>query len=166
MRLLAILALVAAPAWGQSRALVGLESSALYGESGVGIVGDVSHTARSWGIEAQASTLDKYTHAGWRARGAIDARSAPLFAGLGYSYRDGGEWAKRVVWARCGVTSDHLTLIAAVAPSSPYREAQLEARWRDHIGRAVVEVRGWIGDYDGAVDGYAWGVKLLVGMER
>jgi hypothetical protein len=85
----------------------GIEGSSSYGELPPGYVAE----AVTWGADLEggvrASTLDKYTRAGWYARAWLDGCHGPLCAGLAYSHRDGGAWTKDVTWVRAGLRDPH-----------------------------------------------------------
>jgi hypothetical protein len=120
-------------------------------------------------VEAQWDAAHKVeTGDGWSARGAADWRTGPLTLGAGYSHRHTRRWSKDVWWARAGVQSGPLWLLASVAPDSRNMEAKVEARIRLRYKRAVLEPRLWVGWHTVAEElgGYAYGASVLVGVAR
>jgi hypothetical protein len=102
--------------------------------SGMGEAGPAPEAALAWqsrhlaveGLWYGAAKLE--SGAGWGARGAAEARWRGLGAGLAYSYRDGGEWAKAYPWARVSAGAGPLRLIAEAALGGHNRERKVEAR--------------------------------------
>ena len=105
---------------------------------------------------------------GWLVRGAADWRSGFLTLGAGWSHRHTSAWSKDVWWARAGVQSGPLWLLASIAPTSPNMEAKVEARLRLRHRHVIVEPRAWVGWHSTAEElgGYAYGVSCLVGVAR
>lgn len=140
------------------------------GESGPGL----AVSADAWlgtavRLEAGLDTLAKVeTGDGWSARGAADYSTGPITLGLGYTHRHTSAWSKDVFWARAGVQSGPLWLLASIAPTSPNMEAKVEARLRLRHRHVIVEPRAWVGWHSTAEElgGYAYGVSCLVGVAR
>ena len=113
-------------------------------------------------VEADWSGADKIeSGAGYAARGAVDLRHRWVFAGVGYTYRDGGVWVKRASWLRAGVDLGPLSVIARAAVDSPNRERGVELRARTHVGRLLVETRVFAARH---AQGTGYGSALLVGI--
>ena len=150
--------------------LAGVTSSHRMGESGPSL----AMSADTWlgsavRLEAGLDMLAKVeTGDGWSARGAADWRQGFLTLGAGYTHRHTSAWSKDVWWARAGMQSGPLWLLASVAPDSPNMEAKLEARLRLRHRWAVVEPRAWVGTHSTAEElgGYSYGVSILLGVAR
>lgn len=126
-------------------------------------LGDAVRLEAGWEGAAKVETGD-----GWALRGAADWRSGFLTLGGAYSYRHTSRWTKDAWWARAGVQSGPLWLLASIAPDSRNMEAKLEARIRLHHRWAVVEPRAWVGWHTVAEElgGYSCGVEILLGAAR
>lgn len=150
--------------------LIGLTSSERMGEQSPALLVQ----ADAWlgehvRVEAQWDAAHKIeTGDGWSARGAADWRTGPLTLGAGYTYRHTSAWSKDVWWARAGIQSGPLWLLASVAPDSPNREAKVEARLRGQYKHLLIEPRAWIGTHSTVekLGGYAYGLEVLVGVAR
>jgi hypothetical protein len=107
-------------------------------------------------------------HSGWSLRGAGDWHCGFLTIGAGYSYRRTSAWSKDAWWARAGVQSGPLWLLASIAPDSRNMEAKLEARLRLRHRWAVVEPRAWVGRHSTSeqLGAYSWGLDILMGAAR
>jgi hypothetical protein len=107
-------------------------------------------------------------HSGWSLRGAADWQTGPLTLGAAVSHRKTSGWSKTVGFARAGVRSGPLWLLASIAPDSRNMEAKLEARVTLRHRWAVVELRPWTGWHRTAEElgGYAFGVETLIGVAR
>ena len=130
-------------------------------------VAQVSH--RAFVVEAMWDDADKIeNHSGWSLRGAGDWRCGFLTIGAGYSYRRTSAWSKDAWWARAGVQSGPLWLLASIAPDSRNMEAKVEARLTLRHRWAIVEPRAWVGTHSTAEElgGYAYGVDILIGAAR
>lgn len=150
--------------------LAGVTGSHRMGESGPGL----ALSADAWlgervRLDAGADTLEKIeTGDGWSARGAVDWRSGFLTLGAGYTHRHTSVWSKDVWWARAGIQSGPVWLLASIAPDSPRMEARVEARVRLRHRWAVVEPRAWVGWHTVAEElgGYAYGATILIGAAK
>ena len=150
--------------------LAGLTSTHRMGEQGAALsvaadawLGEQVRIEAGWDGMAKIETGD-----GWSARGAADWRQGFLTLGAGYTHRHTSAWSKDVWWARAGMQSGPLWLLASVAPDSPNMEAKLEARLRLRHRWAVVEPRAWVGTHSTAEElgGYSYGVSILLGVAR
>ena len=117
----------------------------------------------SWDAAHKVETGD-----GWSARGAADWRTGSLTLGADYTHRHTSAWSKDVWWARAGIQSGPLWLLASVAPDSRNMEAKVEARLTLRHRWAIVEPRAWVGTHSTAEElgSYAYGVDILIGAAR
>jgi len=124
-------------------------------------LGEAVRLEAGWDGHAKVETGN-----GWALRGAADWRSGNLTLGAGYTHRHTSAWSKGVWWARAGIQSGPLWLLASVAPTSANMESRLEARVRLRHGWTIVESRAWVGWHSTAeqIGGYAYGLSLLVGV--
>lgn len=99
---------------------------------------------------------------GFGARAAVELRSHGIGAGLAYSYRDGGAWAKRYPWARMSYERGPVMLVGERALGGYNRETKLEVRLRGRAGRLVLEPRVF---WERHIQGQGFGSALLVGIE-
>jgi hypothetical protein len=157
-----------APILASVAILAGLGSSHRMGEQSPAFavsadawLGESVRFEAGWDAAHKVETGD-----GWSVRGAADWRSGFLTLGAGYTRRQTSAWSKETGWARVGVQSGPLWLLAIVAPTSPNMESRLEARVRLRHGWTIVESRGWVGWHTTAeqIGGYAYGLSLLVGV--
>ena len=146
--------------------LAGIGSSQRMGEVSPFAVATVQAGYRAVSGEVYWDNAAKVeNHSGWLLRGAADWQTGPLTLGAAVSHRKTSGWSKTVGWARAGVRSGPLWLLASIAPDSPNMEARVEARLRLRHRWAVVEPRAWVGWHTTAEElgGYAWGVSTLIG---
>ena len=149
--------------------LAGMGSSQRMGEVSPFAVATAQAGYRAISGEILWDSADKVeNHSGWSLRGAGDWHCGVLTIGAGYSYRRTSAWSKDAWWARAGVQSGPLWLIASIAPDSRNMEAKLEARLRLRHRWAIVEPRAWVGTHSTAeeIGGYAWGIETLIGVAR
>lgn len=149
--------------------LGGVGTTHRMGESGLAVVVAAQVRIRAISAEAILDTADKIeTGDGYIARLAADWNGGPLTLGAGWSYRQTSAWSKRVWWARAGVRSGPVWLLASIAPDSPNMEAKAEARVSLRHRWAVVEPRAWVGWHTRAEElgGYAYGLEILVGVAK
>ena len=148
--------------------LAGVTSSHRMGEPGASLavsadawLGEQVRVEAGWDGLAKVETGD-----GWSARGAADWRTGPLTIGAGYTHRHTSAWSKDVWWARAGVQSGPLWLLASIAPDSPNMEAKVEARLRLRHRHVIVEPRAFVQWHTTAEElgGYAYGVTCLLGF--
>ena len=149
--------------------LAGMGSSQRMGEVSPFAVAAAEVSHKAFVVEAGWDSADKVENrSGWSLRGAGDWHCGFLTLGAGYSYRRTSEWSKDAWWARAGVQSGPLWLIASIAPDSRNMEAKLEARLRLRHRWAIVEPRAWVGTHSTAEElgGYSYGVDILMGAAR
>lgn len=123
-------------------------------------LGEAVRLEAGWDAANKVETGD-----GWALRGAADWRSGFLTLGAGYTRRATRAWTKDVWWARAGVSSGPLWILASIAPDSRNMEAKLEARIRVHHRWFVSEYCGFVEWHTTAVElgGYAYGVSIHAG---
>ncbi len=123
--------------------------------------GDVARFEAEWDSANKVETGD-----GWSLRGAADARFGFITLGGAYTHRETSAWSKDVWWARGGVQSGPIWLLASIAPASANMEAKVEARLRFQRGHAIVEPRLWVGRHSTSAElgGYAYGAEILAGF--
>ena len=68
-----------------------------------GVEGHFTLRSKAIEIQALASDSNKYTGRGWIFRPQVDVHVGCAYAGAAYSWRNGGDWEKQVLWLRGGL---------------------------------------------------------------
>ena len=113
--------------------LVGTTLSSGMGES-PGFEGKLEAKFLNARIEILASSSDKYTGAGYIFRPQLDLELGPAFLGAAYSWRNGGNWEKQVLWARGGFNFPVMHGQAWQLYAGPQAEMAVKSRNREMRG--------------------------------
>ena len=145
--------------------LAGYSSSYHYGERPLGAVARGVPAGPLSAARAFVDTQDKVeSGAGYIVGADLDLRlqRGPLL-GLGYRYRDGGNWIKRSWWVRSGLAAGPTTLVFAWDASTANRVRSLELCSQLRRGHFIVEPRVAVARYDAG----AWGAygSFLLGWQ-
>jgi hypothetical protein len=164
-----LLALLAVPAWGEDcrpvekvaggpyfecdreavYLLAGIESSWNYGELPPAPLLQLAYENPWLDFQAHASTMRKSeSDAGFILGADLDVHRwiGPL-VGLGYTYRDGGDWVKHGGWLRAGYAFGALVLVGKADLTTQNRVRSIGLRLRAPLGDWALETRAGVARY-------------------
>lgn len=142
--------------------LAGIEASHNLGEANGSVIFQAVQEWKAFDARAFMDTSDKVeSDAGFILGADVDIhkRIGPL-VGLGYRYRDGGDWLKQSVWARGGLAAGPITAVLAADLTSENRVRSGELRGRWSVGRFALEPRFAVVRYNGGTWGYHGAVLM------
>jgi len=150
--------LLLAAAWSFT-ASAGIVGSSGLGERGPSPSTSISYERPAVRVVARFEPVAKIELGrGWVASGHVEVGRSAI-AGVGYVYRDGGDWHKHSVWLLAGYTAAGCRVILSSDLNSVNRVGRAELSYALTRGHLILEPLLGIVRYD---EGAGWGVLARV----